>query len=1044
MTKKAFSLLLLLQVGFALNWITLRAISKESDKINAHDIATKENPEISSKQLILENKVFEPLFSTSPDQPRILAMGDKIRVFHLPVGKNGRGLAFDGTDLYYSLRDNVHKGKIFKITTNGDTLKTLGPEPWNRIIGALAWDPNTNHLWAATIDTNTAEFFEIDTAGTGSIVSSFTQPASGQNDPKPTKIDGLAFDPITEHLWYSTDEGYEVFEVTKTGVVVSSFTAPGNRALSGTTFDGINLWHGGCNLVGPDTICNEIFETDLAGDLKTNFIVEGGALGYWVEDLAFDSITFGDTCVVWSNEARLRGTARIIAWEVPCTNKPPVCDANGPYSAECTGDCSVGGTRITLDGTGSSDPDNDPLTYQWSAPGVTFDDPTSPTPTGCFPLGTTEVTLVVSDWELSDTCQTQVTITDTIPPVITCPADTTLYLNTSCEVTYEGPPDTLVTDNCELDTIFSNPSLPKTFTDPDTITITWTAKDASGNIDNCVQTVTVLDTIPPVITCLLDTTLYLNLDCEVTYDTVATATDNCEVDTIFSVPSLPKTFTDPDTITITWTAKDASGNTDNCVQTVTVLDTIPPVITCPLDVTLEADQNCKATYSGPSAIADDNCDTNVSITPIPPFDVYGLGDHTITWIAKDTSGYADTCFQTITVVDIFPPPCCADSSVGGDDDWDVEAVYWGTSAPYNAITLMVDTFPYISFYNDNPIDGDGLWFATKDSCPTPSSPGRWTEISPLDTTAGRGFWTSIAVSTITGVPMVWISYADSLLWDLWKMDFSFCDTIPRTQTLIDPVGDVGSFGTDIAVAPYDSVICIVYYDATNGALKYAEREINATTWSNIIVDSVGNVGQYPAIAVDTTNGTRHVSYYDSTNGRLKYARCNPIIGGGCGVPPGSGSGWIYYGAVPDPDSLDDVGRWTEIDVDGSDRPHISYVNVTDQSVKHAVLVDFFTLYWRIHVVQDTFTNLVASTSIGVGAGDTLHVSYSDRTNQYLMYATAAPPFWDVWTHLRIPDPWGDVGIWNSIAVGAGNVTQFSYSAADATCNWKALKYAIKQ
>jgi hypothetical protein len=33
-------------------------------------------------------------------------------------------------------------------------------------------------------------------------------------------------------------------------------------------------------------------------------------------------------------------------------NEPPVCDVNGPYTAECTGST----TTISLDGTGSSDP----------------------------------------------------------------------------------------------------------------------------------------------------------------------------------------------------------------------------------------------------------------------------------------------------------------------------------------------------------------------------------------------------------------------------------------------------------------------------------------------------------------------------------------------------------------------------------------------------------------------------------------------------------------------------------------------------------------
>ena len=52
---------------------------------------------------------------------------------------------------------------------------------------------------------------------------------------------------------------------------------------------------------------------------------------------------------------------------------------------------------VTLDGSPSSDPDSDPLTFFWSAPGITFDNPTSATPTATFPLGSTTVTLTVTD-----------------------------------------------------------------------------------------------------------------------------------------------------------------------------------------------------------------------------------------------------------------------------------------------------------------------------------------------------------------------------------------------------------------------------------------------------------------------------------------------------------------------------------------------------------------------------------------------------------------------------------------------------------------------
>lgn len=45
-------------------------------------------------------------------------------------------------------------------------------------------------------------------------------------------------------------------------------------------------------------------------------------------------------------------------------NLPPSCDANGPYLAQCAGPT----TAVTLNGSGSSDPNDDPLIFEWTGP----------------------------------------------------------------------------------------------------------------------------------------------------------------------------------------------------------------------------------------------------------------------------------------------------------------------------------------------------------------------------------------------------------------------------------------------------------------------------------------------------------------------------------------------------------------------------------------------------------------------------------------------------------------------------------------------------
>lgn len=85
-------------------------------------------------------------------------------------------------------------------------------------------------------------------------------------------------------------------------------------------------------------------------------------------------------------------------------NIAPIANAGGPYVAQAT---SWSGALIGLDGTGSSDPDGDTITYAWdldlSVDSDSDGDPnndvdsTEPTLSRLFPIGQTEISLVVTD-----------------------------------------------------------------------------------------------------------------------------------------------------------------------------------------------------------------------------------------------------------------------------------------------------------------------------------------------------------------------------------------------------------------------------------------------------------------------------------------------------------------------------------------------------------------------------------------------------------------------------------------------------------------------
>lgn len=94
------------------------------------------------------------------------------------------------------------------------------------------------------------------------------------------------------------------------------------------------------------------------------------------------------------------------------TLAPPIAIIAPVPTQECKDTQAI----VTLDGTASSGPDDNWLTFSWSAPGIAFDDPASPTPRASFPLGTTPVTLTVSDGALDDTAARGVRVVDTVPP----------------------------------------------------------------------------------------------------------------------------------------------------------------------------------------------------------------------------------------------------------------------------------------------------------------------------------------------------------------------------------------------------------------------------------------------------------------------------------------------------------------------------------------------------------------------------------------------------------------------------------------------------
>ncbi len=109
-----------------------------------------------------------------------------------------------------------------------------------------------------------------------------------------------------------------------------------------------------------------------------------------------------------------------------------------------------------------------------------------------------------------------------------------------------------------------------------TYTLEYKKIDTAGNSGSVTRTVIVADTTPPVVTLIGPSTLTHELD--VPYnDSGATWTD--DIDGSGSFVASGALFTTTGTYTFTYAKTDAAGNTGSTSRSVTVIDTIPPLLT---------------------------------------------------------------------------------------------------------------------------------------------------------------------------------------------------------------------------------------------------------------------------------------------------------------------------------------------------------------------------------------------------------------------------------------------------------------------------------
>ena len=235
---------------------------------------------------------------------------------------------------------------------------------------------------------------------------------------------------------------------------------------------------------------------------------------------------------------------------------------------------------------------------------------------------------------------------DVILPTVIIPSDITIGTDTgSCSATLLTTGTVTATDNCAIASIEND--APDTFPLGVT-TITWTITDSASNTVTQTQLITVEDNEFPVLTIPAD---IVSSNCSVNIG-VASATDNCGVGTPEN--DAPASFS-PGTIAVVWRVTDNQGNTVSATQLVTVSDTIAPLNTPPVSLTITTDSDsCVATgVSLGTPTSSDNCGV-ASVTHNAP-DSFPIGTTTVTWSVVDASGNETLSYQTVNVSDTTVP-----------------------------------------------------------------------------------------------------------------------------------------------------------------------------------------------------------------------------------------------------------------------------------------------------------------------------------------------------------------------------------------------------
>lgn len=274
---------------------------------------------------------------------------------------------------------------------------------------------------------------------------------------------------------------------------------------------------------------------------------------------------------------------------------------------------------------------------------------------------------IARTWTAMDACGNQaqgvqtIQIVDRTAPFLTIPSNR--FLECPANVSTAANGTATATDACGQATVRYSDSVSNECGGTKIIRRTWTATDDCGNATNAVQTLTVRDTVAPMLTIPLSRILECPADTGTNANGVAMASDGCGTVVVSYSDSVSNRCGNTLVLTRTWTAIDQCGNTTNAAQLITVQDRKAPMLLLPPNAVVECPGDFRTNATG-VATAQDGCSQAV----VTWNDVVTIkcGSTRIiarTWTASDSCGNTTNAVQTITVRDSTPPQITAPLSV---------------------------------------------------------------------------------------------------------------------------------------------------------------------------------------------------------------------------------------------------------------------------------------------------------------------------------------------------------------------------------------------